>query len=555
MSNTSLANSIYEVENINGVSIFDEELTSGLNIIFDDTSFHYCYNENSEEACVTFTKTDAAAEETPSELTTETLADDADKQSAYTQELEALPYASTQQKEKFVAIWQELSKNTNVENAFISDNGLSVLVDYIAGYSGIIAVTPEGDKGGFGIDKKAVEKITKDIIKNSSKNSSKLLRAGDSQVGNKKVLAFMAQHWSWGDNDDVPLIANLLEANGYDVTRIIYDEEGSGDLSDFKNWDRYGIVLISTHGLSGSYRDRTGYGKSSNITILQTNIKVTPKDNQEFIEELKAGRLYVGKSKYYITQEFVNHYNDKFPNSFVYVSACKGAKHNYMANAFLEHDAGAYVSWSDNVKVSFAQENGLNMFNSLLSEQTGIYDIYKIPENYNGYEGYKTGIKEVDPDKEPAELVVFTRNNVYLEISRDGSIESALHNRSYDIDGEFSYYDFEGVDSSFDWVFKWNVDNNYYQLQGNKPTQYDVFGWKEVKLSNVDADWYMFALGEDVDGDGSLKFDWIILPSDKNVHNQAYKLSGVNDNGTFKYSDVLDVEYDISSNAKEIKFR
>jgi TPR repeat protein len=121
--------------------------------------------------------------------------------------------------------------------------------------------------------------------------------------------------------------------------------------------------------------------------------------------------------------------------------------------------------------------------------------------------------------------------------------DALLTQKNYPISGTFGHYDFKDVDDAFDWVYQ-SVDGTFYQLQGETPTQDDLFGWKKVSISSVEASWYLIALGSDVDGDGTQKFDWVLFFADSS-HKMAYKLSGVAANGTFTYSDTLALNYEI----------
>jgi hypothetical protein len=64
----------------------------------------------------------------------------------------------------------------------------------------------------------------------------------------------------------------------------------------------------------------------------------------------------------------------------------------------------------------------------------------------------------------------------------------------------------------------------------------------------------MFSLGDDVDGDGSTKFDWIIVSADSK-NKQAYKLAGATEKDTFLYSDKLDLDYELSKDRRSITFK
>jgi fibronectin type 3 domain-containing protein len=118
---------------------------------------------------------------------------------------------------------------------------------------------------------------------------------------------------------------------------------------------------------------------------------------------------------------------------------------------------------------------------------------------------------------------------------------------NYNIDGTFGRHDFENAVGSFDWAFTTSSGSSY-QLQGNAPTINDVFGWKSADIPTPTPAWYMFPMGSDVDGDGSQKFDWILVSTDSN-NKQVYKLGGVSGTGNFVYSNKINVDYTVSGNS------
>jgi len=114
---------------------------------------------------------------------------------------------------------------------------------------------------------------------------------------------------------------------------------------------------------------------------------------------------------------------------------------------------------------------------------------------------------------------------------------------THTLSGTFGHHDFANVESAFDWVFT-TQGGVSYQLMGQASSNTDVFGWKEADgIDTPTPAWYMFTV--DLNGDGKQgKFEWILLST--NMKNKAaYELVGSNDNGTFKYSDKLDIDYNI----------
>jgi len=119
-------------------------------------------------------------------------------------------------------------------------------------------------------------------------------------------------------------------------------------------------------------------------------------------------------------------------------------------------------------------------------------------------------------------------------------VEDAIVNSTnFTVAGTFCSYDFADAPNEYDWTFIMN-DGTAYQLLGNPPSKRSAFGWKKVNITPPSPQWYMFQLNGDVDGDGTTKFDWVLVSADPN-NPASYKLEGVADNGTFLYSPRLDV--------------
>lgn len=121
-------------------------------------------------------------------------------------------------------------------------------------------------------------------------------------------------------------------------------------------------------------------------------------------------------------------------------------------------------------------------------------------------------------------------------------ISAQLDGGRYSIIGTFGAYDFPDKDINFDWVFTDLSTNTTYQLAGIQPSEENIFGWLEVDVVSPEPLWYMLHLGEDVDGDGNTKFDWLLIAT---KFDAVYKIDGVTPEGTFEYSEPIAIEYEI----------
>ena len=123
----------------------------------------------------------------------------------------------------------------------------------------------------------------------------------------------------------------------------------------------------------------------------------------------------------------------------------------------------------------------------------------------------------------------------------------AIANHDFDISGSFAAYDFgeDGKIDPFDWTFVL-PNGRIFQLQGNTPTDTDIFGWKETVITPNDSTFLMAYMG-DWDNDGDARFDWLVL----DIANQkVYKLNGVVETGayagTFDYLGPIEIQLNIT---------
>jgi hypothetical protein len=462
---------------------------------------------------------------------------------AYTLELVGLEYASPEYKAAVEDIRRRLMSDMTVESVdfFTDKNGL--IIHYKAGYSAALYYAPQGSKGSAGLSQKQDTAVTNRFVK---------LKEAAKRIDNKKVLAIAAQYWDWGDDDDVPQLAQMLSANGFDVAYKHYDYRQVGSITDFTEWSDYGIILISTHGMARNIRLREDNAVNMGLDL---NILFTKDNYLEYKDDIES-KIFLPWTNCNANKEchdsllatdlFFKKYLSKLSDSLLYISACHIGKNDAMAEITFNKGAETMIGYSDLVQVSFAEKQGLNIFTRLIGDES-ISDIFQLPQGNDLSTGFHTGIKE--SDNTPAEIVVFKKSLIAEEESDSTTkkidFETLLTKKVFNIAGSFATYDFEDVDEAFDWIFV-TTDKHVFQFQGKESTDKDLFGWQEVyDIDNRYPSWYMFPLGEDVDGDGSQRFDWIFLGVDSKA---IYKLDGITENGTFKYSDKIEMDYVITDN-------
>jgi len=331
---------------------------------------------------------------------------------------------------------------------------------------------------------------------------------------NQKVLALDLQYWEWGDRDDIPQITTLLNSDGSFEVEQKFQKRLSGDLEVFTKLDEYGIVLLSSHGATYKKRDKE-------IVIINTNTEATSSNNKKYNRYISEQsvipmQLFFDKSStkecskeqpencvlrtvYHITPEFIEKYNRNFQNTVIYMSICKGAANNSMANAFLKRGASVYLGYSDNVAVSFTVTQGRAVFQKLLS----------LDENHtykNIQQSFISGIKERDDD--PAEFKKYSYTDLIAIKNIDddtdlvdgddyvGGVSGIYESTYHQYDEEYEIEDIDSIDDiSDDW---WSYDDQTANLNGLEEvfTDYsndfdgmdasdDYFGWNDLEYVNI----------------------------------------------------------------------
>ncbi|MHC4469445.1 MAG: choice-of-anchor L domain-containing protein [Planctomycetota bacterium] len=231
------------------------------------------------------------------------------------------------------------------------------------------------------------------------------------EIRSTKVFAIAAQWFDWKDNDDIPLMQKTLADHGcYEVTYKKYTSKGSGTIADWKNLGNFGIVLISSHGdsffqnLTEKWKGTFKFNGAGGQVALHSNTALTQAVVDANVDDFIQGRLVFWGSNIGILPSFIQKYAGSMPNSWVYMSICRGTWNASMAQAFLAKGAGTFMGYSDYVAVSFCKTNGTKTLAELLKD------------DQNMSHAFTPGVKETD--KDPAEYKLFGNKN--LDIQKDG---------------------------------------------------------------------------------------------------------------------------------------
>lgn|GEM_PF-2384716 len=177
----------------------------------------------------------------------------------------------------------------------------------------------------------------------------------ENNIGNNNVLIlssfpkYSPQDENYGYIEDYISLQNtFLDSQNYNFNvNVTYKENAT--VNDYiSNLDRYGIILINSH----------GYCWNNDYPVIElqeeTSISNVIKYSYGLYHGLinLCGGIGIIGADYCITPQFISFYYEySLPNSLIYVGACDGFANDKLCNAFITAGASVYTGFSDKVQV------------------------------------------------------------------------------------------------------------------------------------------------------------------------------------------------------------
>lgn len=142
---------------------------------------------------------------------------------------------------------------------------------------------------------------------------------------------------------------------------------------------QYGIVAITTHGdtyykgLLSLWQEKWGWNFWFGQVVFLTGQTATAANKVAYEKDLKKGRLTITSNAsggyYAILPSFIRCYAvTNYPDSLVYIGACRSTYNDSMANAFLDSGAKTYLGYSEYVNSAFAGTVGIDFFQRFIED-------------------------------------------------------------------------------------------------------------------------------------------------------------------------------------------
>ncbi len=267
---------------------------------------------------------------------------------------------------------QALQQQVAVASVHLSADGLSLRAVFRDGTAGIITADQPIADPFSSADKVSDRSLS---AKQSSDLPALFPRASGTiaLTGGTDVLVLAPQHALWSPNQDPSDTVfndfNTDLATGR-IHSLTYLKDTSVSVAAMKNMSQYSVISIASH---GDYDDSVG-------SYILTGEPVTPAGDRQYALDLRLGLivraynpdaggipLFANGAAYYaITRAFVEYYHgDGYPNSIVYLDACRSVYDTALANAFLVEGASRVFGHTGLVRKTFGATAGVLLFSVL----------------------------------------------------------------------------------------------------------------------------------------------------------------------------------------------
>lgn len=265
------------------------------------------------------------------------------------------------------AVLAQIQQDPNVLQAGISESGYGIWMLYSSGVLGALDLSPSGTRGGGS------------LFSLSPQSSVQALASNTNEIKSRKAIVLAPFNWDFGATDDAPGIYQILNNSSCPTFDISYLLNSAVTVDVIKTLPQYGIVAITTHGdtyykgLLSLWQEKWGWNFWFGQVVFLTGQTATAANKVAYEKDLKKGRLAITSNAsgghYAILPSFIRYYAvTNYPDSLVYIGACRSTYNDSMANAFLDSGAKTYLGYSEYVNSAFAGTVGVDFFQRFIED-------------------------------------------------------------------------------------------------------------------------------------------------------------------------------------------
>lgn len=259
-----------------------------------------------------------------------------------------------------------LKADSLVDSVGVANNGFGIWVYYKSGIIGTVRLNPQGVRGS-GIP------TTAPLM-----SVGQFLSSGRQEVGTKRTIVLGAANKELGTNDEAADIHNKLKLSScptYSIDGPFYDSAVT--VAKMRTLPQYGVIVFTGHGdalfkdLAQTVKDKFGWRHSGSQEVIWTGEKPGSSVSNELMIDLKQGRIAIDADGWAVLPSFIRDYSkgNNFPDSLVYLGACRSVYNGTMVAAFIGNGARTVFGYSQYVKNTWARLKGTALFTGLIDQK------------------------------------------------------------------------------------------------------------------------------------------------------------------------------------------
>ncbi len=214
----------------------------------------------------------------------------------------------------------------------------------------------------------------------------------------KKAVLISPKLVEFGNEDDYYVVASILNKNR-NYKENVTIRKNKLTLEDYKDWDKFDIVHLSTHGktfckketivVNGKLKPTQTEVKVKCRSLINTGIKLDFKNSEEAVKYLNDneynGKIIITTKSIVLKSDFFEHfYSNGVKNKIWFFSACEMGRLSDMTDAMKKiHKNGHFLYWTNEVPVDIAKNATQLFYQNLIDKGLQTEEAFeKIPSKF-----------------------------------------------------------------------------------------------------------------------------------------------------------------------------